>query len=156
MTAVRRRPRGRGRPSVLQLEIVDRARPRTPRAFLRTVVREALRFVRRPRMHVSLLVTGDAEIAALHASYLGDPTPTDVISFPIDDGAEIVVSRETAKRVARAHGHALRAELALYVVHGILHVAGFDDVAPRERRRMREAECEVMRRLRLEVRPVDG
>jgi probable rRNA maturation factor len=105
---------------------------------------------------VSLLVTDDAEIAALHEQFLGDPTPTDVISFAIDEGAELVVSKETARRRAREHRHSIRAELALYVVHGILHKTGFDDIKARDRVRMRAAEREVMRRLRLRVHPVDA
>jgi probable rRNA maturation factor len=150
-----RRGEPRNKPDAPLLEVVDRARPRTPRVFLEKVVREALRHARRPDMPVSLLITGDLEIAKLHRDYLGDATPTDVISFELDGAAELVVSRETAKRVARTHGHTLRAELALYVVHGILHIAGFDDIRPRDRVRMRQAERAIMRRLRLVVHPVD-
>ena len=155
MSAARRRPRAAARGAV-DLEVVDRARPRTDPAFLRRVVRETLRFVERPDLHVSLLITDDVEIGALHARHLGDPSPTDVISFSIDGSAELVVSRETAARTARAQGHTVRAELALYVVHGILHTTGFDDVRARDRVRMRAAESEVMRRLRLRVGPVDA
>jgi len=118
--------RRRRRPR-LRLEVQDRGRPRVDRAF-----------------------------AALHAAHLGDATATDVISFALDDGAEIVVSKETARRVARESGHTTRAEIALYIVHGILHTTGFDDVRARDRVRMREAEREVMRRLRLSVRAVDA
>ena len=145
------RPRAR-----LSLEIVDRGRPRTDPAFVRRVVRAALQHVRRPGLRVSLLITDDREIAALHAQFLGDPTPTDVISFEDDDGAELVVSKETARRCAREHGHTIAAELALYVVHGILHTTGFDDVTARDRERMRMAERAIMQRLRLRVRPVDA
>ena len=140
----------------LRLEVVDRGRPRTEPAFLRRVVRAVLDFVGRPDLAVSLLITDDAEIARLHDEFLGDPTPTDVISFAIDDGAELVVSLETAKRCAREQKHTTRAELALYVVHGILHTTGYDDIRVRDRVRMRAAEREVMRRLRLRVRPVDA
>ncbi len=140
----------------LQLEVVDRGRPRTDPAFVRRVVRATLQFVQRPDLPVSLLITDDAEIAALHAQFLGDAAATDVISFLLDDAAELVVSRETARRSAREHGHTIRAELALYIVHGILHTTGFDDVRVRDRVRMRAAEHEVMHRLRLRARPVDA
>ncbi len=149
--AVRRRRRPR-----LRLEVQDRGRPRVDRAFVRRVVATTLAFVSREDLGVSLLLTDDAEIAALHAAHLGDATATDVISFALDDGAEIVVSKETARRVARESGHTTRAEIALYIVHGILHTTGFDDVRARDRVRMREAEREVMRRLRLSVRAVDA
>jgi probable rRNA maturation factor len=150
-----RRPGGRRRAG-LHLEVVDRGRPRTDPAFLRRIVRTTLQFVQRPGWVVSLLITDDAEIAALHGQFLGDATSTDVISFLLDDGAEVVVSRETARRSAREHGHTIRAELELYIVHGILHTTGFDDVRTRDRVRMRAAESEVMQLLRLRVRPVDA
>lgn len=140
----------------LQLDVVDRARPRTDPAFVRRVVRATLQYVGQPELAVSLLITDDREIAALHGQFLGDPSPTDVISFLLDDGAELVVSRETARRSARAHGHTIAAELALYIVHGILHTTGYDDVGARDRVRMRAAERDVMQRLRLRVQPVDA
>jgi probable rRNA maturation factor len=137
------------------VEIVDRFRPRTARAFVERVVAATLAHVTRPELEVSLLLTDDAEIAGLHGEYLGDPTPTDVLSFAIDGGAEVVVSVETARRVARQSGHAMRAEVALYIVHGMLHAVGFDDVRASDRRRMRAAERAILDRLGLSVREVD-
>jgi probable rRNA maturation factor len=138
------------------LAVVDRGRPRTPRAFLRRVVAAALDHGGRPDLPVSLLLTGDAEIAALHERWFGDPTPTDVISFLVDGTAEIAVSVATARRVARERGHDARAEVALYVVHGLLHVLGHDDTNARARTRMRVAERAVMQRLGLVVARVDA
>jgi len=140
----------------LRLEVVDRGRPRTPLPLLRRVVRATLAFARRPSLSVSLLLTDDAEIADLHARHLGDPTPTDVMSFALDDGAEVVVSVTTAARIARERGHAVGAEVALYVVHGLLHVLGHDDTTPRARARMRDAERTVLARTGLVVSPVDA
>ncbi|MFN9703674.1 MAG: rRNA maturation RNase YbeY [Planctomycetota bacterium] len=137
------------------LDIVDRGRPRTPRPLLARVVRAALLHGGQPALPVALLLTGDREIGRLHAEFLGDPSPTDVISFAVDDGAEIVVSVDTARRVARQKGHAARAEVALYVVHGLLHVMGWDDVRPRQRAQMRAAEAAIMRSLGLAYAPVD-
>ncbi len=139
-----------------RLSVTDRARSGCDRAFLGRVVAATLAFAERPELAVSLLLTDDAEIAAIHEEYLDDPTPTDVISFALGDDAELVVSVETARRLAKQHGHTPRAEIALYVVHGLLHCCGFDDLTVRERRRMRAAEHEVMRRLRLRVRHVDA
>jgi len=139
----------------LRLEVLDHGRPRTERAFLRRVVRAALEHAGRLDMPVSILLTDDAEIARIHAEFLDDPTPTDVISFDIDGAAELVVSVETARRTARELGHPVRSEVALYVIHGVLHICGFDDVKPRDRARMRDAERAVMQSLRLPVRHVD-
>lgn len=151
----RARPRARKVPP-LQLDVLDRGRPRTDRAFVRAVVQATLQFGERPGMPVSLLLTDDAEIAALHAEHLDDPTPTDVMSFEVDGGAEIVVSVETARRVAKARGHRARAEIALYIVHGLLHTLGHDDVRARDRQRMRVAERVVLERLGLFVHAVDA
>lgn len=139
----------------LRLELLDRARPRTPRAFVARVVRAVLAYGKRPDLPVSLLLTDDRGIAELHGVHLGDPTPTDVMSFLVDDEAEIVVSVQTARRVAREHGHAPSAELALYIVHGLLHVLGHDDVRAKDRARMRIAERDVLAALGLSVAAVD-
>jgi probable rRNA maturation factor len=140
----------------LQLQLLDRGRPRTPVAFVREVVRAVLAFGERPAMPVSLLLTDDAEIGALHGQHLGDPSATDVMSFELDGEAEIVVSVETALRIARERGHEARAEIALYIVHGLLHTLGYDDVRARDRRRMRSAEQVVLQRLGLRVHAVDA
>jgi len=74
----------------------------------------------------------------------------------MDGGAELVVSVETAQRVAVEAGHAVEAEVALYIVHGMLHTVGFDDIDDDDRRRMRVAERAIMKRLQLAVRAVDS
>lgn len=140
----------------LNLQLLDRGRPRTPVAFVRAVVRAVLAFGERPEMPVSLLLTDDAEIGVLHDQHLGDPSATDVMSFEIDGEAEIVVSVETARRIAAERGHEARAEIALYIVHGLLHTLGYDDVRVRDRRRMRAAELVVLQRLGLHVHAVDA
>lgn len=149
-----------------RLLVRDRGRPRTPRAFLRRVVAAALRHAGQPELPVSLLLTDDAGIARIHGEFLGDPAPTDVIAFRLDGagprephgarlGAEVVVSVETAARCARAARTRVRDEVALYVVHGLLHCCGYDDVRARDRRSMRAAERAVLAALGLHVHAVD-
>lgn len=139
----------------LQLEICDQGRPRTPPALIRRVVAATLRFAGQPQKSVSLLLTDDAGIAALHGAFLGDPTSTDVMSFDVDGSAEIVLSVQTARAVARASGHAPQAEIALYIVHGLLHTLGYDDREKRARQRMRVAERTVLQQLGIVVAAVD-
>lgn len=138
------------------LEITDRFRPRTERALVERVVAAVREYVERPDLEVSLLLTDDKEIGELHEQFLDDPSPTDVMSFEMDDGAELVVSVETAQRVANEAGHAVEAEVALYIVHGMLHTVGFDDIEADDRLRMRDAERAIMSRLQLVVRAVDS
>jgi probable rRNA maturation factor len=103
---------------------------------------------------LSLVFVGDEELARMHAAHLGDPRPTDVMSFDLGgEGGpvegELYVSVERAALVARRRALVPRRELALYVVHGCLHLVGFDDRTPAQRRRMRAAERAVLAPLRL-------
>ena len=138
------------------LSVTDRGRPRTSRALLRRVVQATLEYAGRQTLPVSLLLTDDAEIARIHGEFLDDPTPTDVISFDLDGTAEIVISTETAARMADLHGHSCADEVALYVVHGLLHLCGYDDIDAEDRQRMRQAEREVLVALGIEVADADS
>ena len=97
------------------------------------------------RAAVDVFLVGDAEMARLHATHLKRRGPTDVLSFPMaefDPGrkafllGEIVVSFETARREAAARGLALEEELARYLVHGFLHLMGYDDCTAQQRQEM--------------------
>jgi probable rRNA maturation factor len=90
---------------------------------------------------VVVALVDDETIARLHRQFLDVEGPTDVLSFP---HGEIVVSGDTARREARARGVDPVAELVLYVVHGALHLAGFDDKRPKDRARMRAEERKVL------------
>lgn len=104
-----------------------------------------------PDGELSVVFMTDLALAKLHGNFLNDPSPTDVITFEgnplLGTAGEICVSADTAATYAKAHGHDFATELALYVVHGWLHLAGFDDLAPAKKRAMRRAEARAMRRL---------
>jgi probable rRNA maturation factor len=93
---------------------------------------------------LSLVFMTDAALARIHADFLDDPKTTDVITFEgeptFGTAGEICVSADTADTYASRHGHDFSTELALYVVHGWLHLAGYDDLEPVKKRRMRAAE----------------
>ena len=138
-----------------ELEVTDRGGEATDPQLIERAVQATLQHCDRQDLPVSLLLTDDAEISRIHGEFLDDPTPTDVISFPMDDSAELVVSTETARRVAAEHGHDWQAEVALYIVHGLLHCCGFDDIEEGDRQQMRIAERAVLGQLGLEVAAVD-
>ena len=99
---------------------------------------------------LSVALVDDAAIAAINQQFLHHAGPTDVISFNLGDGlGEIVVSAERAVIVARKLRRPPAAELALYLVHGLLHLAGLDDHTPAQRRAMRAAERRVLRQLHI-------
>ncbi len=104
-----------------------------------------------PPGELSLVFLTDPALARLHADFLADPTPTDVITFAGDPAlgtaGEICVSADTAAAFARRQRRDFPAELALYLVHGWLHLAGYDDLAPARKRVMRRAEARALRLL---------
>lgn len=118
-------------------------------AAVRRAVAAALSRGGRPEALLCVVFVDDARLATMHGEYLGDPDPTDVIAFDLGeecDGpeGELYVSVERARAVSRARGVSAARELALYVVHGALHLCGYDDREPEERARMRAAEREVL------------
>lgn len=129
--------------------------PRSERDLLVRAAAAARAAGQRADLAVSLLLTDDAEIARLHGEFLGDATETDVISFDVDATAEVVVNVDRAAREAARRGVTRADELALYVVHGVLHVCGFDDIELADRARMRDAEREVLSALGVRIADVD-
>ena len=89
---------------------------------------------------LSVAVVTDEAIHELNREFLQHDYPTDVLAFPLDEAeSEIVVSAERAVEEARERGVPPLAELMLYVVHGLLHLAGHDDHDP-DRARLVHAE----------------
>ncbi len=118
-------------------------------AAVRKAVRAALREGGRPRLAIDVVLVGDRRLRTLHRRFLGDDTPTDVIAFDLESNgpgpaAEIYASVTCARRVARARGVSGARELALYLVHGALHLCGYDDHRGADRRRMRSAERVIL------------
>jgi probable rRNA maturation factor len=101
-----------------------------------------------PEGDVSLAMLSDRRLAELHAEYLNDPEVTDVITFPGDAemefAGEICVSVDRAESVASEQTSPFNEELTLYIVHGLLHLAGLGDKTPSETEVMRGAEKKVM------------
>ncbi len=93
---------------------------------------------------VEVAVVSDTVIARVHRQFMNMPGATDVITF---DHGEIVVSADTAKRCAAEHGHGMIEELALYIIHGLLHLNGYDDIEPRDRVKMHRVQDRIWRRI---------
>ena len=104
---------------------------------------------------ISVAVVDDATIARLNEQFLQHEGPTDVLSFVLEQAegrleGEVVVSAETARRGPVSGGRG--EELLLYVIHGMLHLAGYDDATPAEKGVMRRREAEVLARLGVQAR----
>jgi probable rRNA maturation factor len=97
---------------------------------------------------VSLIVTDDATIRTLHAQHLGIDAPTDVLTFALGDDddfvsgeaapllGEVVVSHQTAAAQAADYGQPAAREVRFLIVHGLLHLLGYDDAAADQRAAM--------------------
>lgn len=128
---------------------------------LSTLNRSGLaRFLNRARAAVGLegevdvLLTSDAELKRLNKAFRGKNKATDVLSFPAPEEAEdvagdLAISLETAARQAAEHGHTLRDEVRILLLHGVLHLAGEDHEVDSGEMAAREAA--LRRKLRLPV-----
>jgi probable rRNA maturation factor len=104
---------------------------------------------------ISLAVVDDATIHELNRRYLDHDWPTDVLGFVLDDHnghleGEVILSADTAVEAAREAGWSTAAEHVLYVIHGMLHLVGYDDKSPAAAERMRAAESRHLRRFGIE------
>ena len=130
-------------------------------SFFRDAIRRVLQEENVASATISLAFVNDAEIHRINREYLEHDHPTDVISFLLNDpsetpadadlvppdvtiNGELIVSTETAGREAGSHGWSPRAELLLYVVHGLLHLCGYDDLTDAARPEMRSRERELL------------
>jgi len=112
--------------------------------------------IRSGRINV-VLVNSDT-IQQFNRDFLQHDYPTDTISFPIEDRrseghleGEVLVCTEIAKERAREFGWSAEEELLLYIVHGMLHLTGFDDATPEQRAVMQEKEREYLATLGIQV-----
>lgn len=125
------------------------------RPLLRKVLSHTMREARVSGT-LSVAVVDSQEITELNRRFLGRAEPTDVLSFPMedetsDDFGEVVVCAEVAGREAAEWGISFDAELALYAVHGLLHLLGYDDLTSEQRSSMQEREREILKEFGLEV-----
>src|SRR5580704_5432641 len=108
------------------------------RGRMREIVRAVLDGEDEPQAEISLAFVDDSTIHALNKRYLNHDEPTDVLSFPLSEPAskklagELVIGAEVAQAQARERGHDVQVELALYVIHGLLHLCGWGDKSDSE------------------------
>jgi rRNA maturation RNase YbeY len=97
----------------------------------------------------ALRFVGDQEMSTLHQRYLNDPSPTDIMTFPYDEddagqGGDILISVDTATENAAEHRWPIRSELEFLVLHGLLHVLGWDDETPTLRAAMLDRQHAIL------------
>jgi len=132
-----------------------RGLPRVDRRLLRSRARRILRALDHSAAEISVTLVDDTAMATLNARYRGIEGPTDVLSFSLVEGdhaerrgamlGDVVVSLETADRQARRARRLLDDEVLRLLIHGTLHLLGYDHEDPVDGRRMRAAERRVLR-----------
>ncbi len=103
---------------------------------------------------LEVAVVGDAEMRRQHARWMDDDTTTDALTFDLRDDpsdacvdGQLIVCKSLAKRRAKSRGHNWQAELLLYVVHGCLHLCGFDDQSQENAAEMHKLEDRILTEL---------
>lgn len=141
--------------------IVAATRLPAPQRHFRRLVNRVLRSLhfRPASVIVSLAFLTDQAVRALNVRYRGQPATTDVLSFPLStprrssrwparagtiELGDVVIALPQARRQARAYGTTLLQELDLLVVHGLLHLVGYDHERPQDRQRMVRRERQIL------------
>ena len=111
-------------------------------SFAERALRSCSKLPLEPLEQIVVLLISDERMAKLHHRFMNQSGPTDVITF---QHGEIFISVPMARRQAREFGTSTMAEIELYIVHGLLHLGGFDDRTAAAARRMRAAEARVLK-----------
>ena len=140
-----------------RIEIVNaHGSKRVSVAIMERLARRVMRLIgKEGRADLEIVFVGDAAIRKLNKRYKAEDRATDVLSFGIDATefgrskllGEIFISLDTAQRNAAVFGAALEEEIILYVIHGILHLFGYDDTTRVKARRMAARQDAIMRKV---------
>ena len=141
--------------------LVHRSRhaPRRTAAYRRAVLATLAQAAPRVRGDVGLVFASDRTVRGLNRRYRGRDRTTDVLAFSLGDGAaagepfgDVVISVDAAQRQADAYGADLQSEITRLVVHGTLHLCGYDHHERREAARMHGLTRRLLRTLSKGVR----
>lgn len=138
----------------ISIESSPEMRHAISREWLEARLHDAARHIAKStgrRVHsVGVRIVGDQAMTALHRTHSGIDGTTDVLTFDLSEGAsaidaDLVICADEAARQARERGHSIDQELLLYMIHGVLHCAGFDDHDPTDAAAMHAEEDRILR-----------
>ncbi len=90
---------------------------------------------------IEITLVSDKAISSVHKLFFDDASPTDVITFP---HGEIIISVETASANGQRYGHSVIMETALCIIHGFLHLNGYDDQTPQQAEKMAQRQNAIL------------
>lgn len=108
------------------------------------------RFALRRLPEVEVAIVSDRVIADVHRRFMDIPGATDVITF---EHGEIVMSAQTAALYARDYSHSVDVELALYIIHGLLHLNGYEDATKSDAARMHRVQQRLLQACLAQIPP---
>jgi probable rRNA maturation factor len=125
-------------------------RHRADTKSLQKLAGRAAKLAKLPHQSLEISLVSDKKIAELNEKFHQTRGPTDILTFDYaeNNAAELIISLDHAHQNAARFGNSARKEIQLYVVHGILHLAGFDDATPSQQKKMRAAESRLLLRLK--------
>ncbi len=141
--------------SPFRIDAASQARLPFTRAALHTFCLKVLSDLKLRQAHLSLLFVKDAEMKRWHWRLMRLRTTTDVISLgqregggpdPLGSLGDLIICLDEAKRQAACAACSVQEELGRYVVHGILHCLGYDDIRPRDRKKMWAVQERLVRK----------
>lgn len=150
----------------IQVQVGEEFQNRVPVELLSAAARAAIdRHQVTERCELGIVVTDDRALHDLNLRFRGIDSPTDVLSFADETRGpfisapgfprylgDIVISYPSTEQQAASAGHSAESELQLLVVHGVLHLLGYDDSLDDERARMWAVQAEILHALHVEVR----
>lgn len=125
---------------------------------VKRTIESALAFHNTPCDELAIHFISNKAMCKLHADFFNDPSPTDCVSFPYDSDrssgyfflGEVFVCPKTALKYVEEKGGDIYQETTLYLIHGLLHLLGYDDIESKDRKIIRSKEKELMTHLSLE------
>lgn len=139
----------------MEILIDDRQnRHQLPKQKIRTTAKRILNALGYPEGQLSILIVDDEQIAQLNLTYLNHTGPTNVISFPMQEGpftdltpdllGDVVISADTAHREADDAGIAMMERFYQLLIHGILHLVGFDHIHSAEEAKIMDQKSDEL------------
>jgi len=126
----------------------------------RKAVSSVLKHIRKSDKEINILLVSNQKIRFFNRKYLRKDRATDVIAFgnknTVTRGkdnflGDIVVSTDKAGQNAKTYGMSLKEEIYLCIIHGILHLCGYDDISSKDRKIMKEKEDELLQKTRKHI-----
>lgn len=129
----------------MKIEINNLVKGEVDLIFLEKFAQKASKLVKLKVPELSIVVVSDGQIKNLNKKYLKRNKATDVLAF---DYGEIIICLPRAKRQAKELKHSLKEELAILLIHGILHLAGYNDETKKDFNKMLSKQQEIWRKIK--------